>query len=192
MYVAERRGVPNLVLNRLWDTGLLVGWSQMRAGLLGMFCLVNCQNLVDLRLVEQVTQLLCRQDRPETRQTRLNHPGVSHGTVTRESVTSSFSAEVTVPSTCSLKNATNTHWSSDELHGTITDTHTAQRKSSSALPVSFVPSGVELVSGNTYINRNGTGRRAGANRRRSREFNVKRNVNLWHNLKSVMKPQRLF
>ena len=78
--------------------------------------------------------------------------GVSHGTVTRESVTSSFSAVVTVPSTCPLKNTTNTHGSSGELHGTITDTHTAQRKSSSALPVSFVPSGVELVSRNTYIN----------------------------------------
>ena len=64
-----------------------------------------------------------------------------------------FSAEVTVPSTCPLKNTTNTHESSGELHGTVTDTHTAQRKSSSALPVFFVPSGVELVSRNTYINR---------------------------------------
>ena len=72
--------------------------------------------------------------------------GVSHGTVIRES-------EVTVPSICPLKNTTNTHGSSGELHGTITDPHTAQRKSSSALPVSFVPSGVELVSRNTYISR---------------------------------------
>ena len=44
----------------------------------------------------------------------------------------------------------------------------------------------------TSAGRSGTVRRAGANPRRSREFNVKRNVNLWHNLKSVMKPQRLF
>ena len=42
----------------------------------------------------------------------------------------------------------------------------------------------------TSAGRNGTVRRAGANPRRSKEFNVKRNVNLWHNLKSVMKPQR--
>ena len=78
--------------------------------------------------------------------------GVSHGTGTRESVTSSFPAEVTVPSTCPLKNTTNTHGSSGELHGTITATHTAQRMSS-ALPVPFVSSGVELVSRTTYINR---------------------------------------
>ena len=61
--------------------------------------------------------------------------GESHGTVTREFVSSSFSAEVTVPSICPLKNTTNTHGSSGELHGTITDSHTAQRKASSALPV---------------------------------------------------------
>ena len=51
--------------------GLLLGWSQMRAGLLGMFCLVNSRNLVFLRLVEQVSQLLCRPARSETRQTHL-------------------------------------------------------------------------------------------------------------------------
>ena len=44
--------------------------------------------------------------------------GVSHGTLTREFVTSS-SAEVTVPSTCPLQNTTNTRGSSGELHGTI-------------------------------------------------------------------------
>ena len=38
-----------------------------------------------------------------------------------------------MPSTCRLKNATNTHGSSGELHGTITATHTAPRMSS-ALP----------------------------------------------------------
>ena len=118
--------------------------------------------------------------------------GVSHGTGTRESVTSSFPAEVTVPSTCPLKNTTNTHGLFGELHGTITATHTAQRMFS-ALPVSFVPFGVELVHGiRTSTERNATVRRAGANPRHSREFNVKRNVNSWHNLKSVMNPQRLF
>ena len=78
--------------------------------------------------------------------------GESHGTETREPVISSFSAEVAVPLTCLLKNATNTHRSSGELHGTITATHTAQRMFS-ALPVPFVPSGFDLVSRNTYINR---------------------------------------
>ena len=42
----------------------------------------------------------------------------------------------------------------------------------------------------TLAGRNGTVRRAGANPRRSREFNVKRNVNLWHNLKSRQKARR--
>ena len=78
--------------------------------------------------------------------------GVSHGTGTRESVISSFPAEVTVPSTCPLQNTTNTHGSPGELHGTTTATHAAQRMSS-ALPVSFVPSGVELVSLNSWHNR---------------------------------------
>ena len=93
--------------------------------------------------------------------------GVSHGTVTRESVTSSFSVEVTVPWTCPLNG------SSGELHRTITDTHTAQRKSSSALPVSFVPSGVELVSRNTYVNR----------KRRNRET-------CWRQSKALKRVQR--
>ena len=78
----------------------------------------------------------------------------------------------TAPSTCPLKNVTNTPESSGELHGTITATRTAC--------AAHVPAG-----------RNGTVRRAGANPRRSREFNVKRNVNLCHNLRSAMKPLSL-
>ena len=44
----------------------------------------------------------------------------------------------------------------------------------------------------TPAERNGTVRRAGAKSRRSKVLNVKRNVNWWRNLKSVMKLQRLF
>ena len=49
--------------------GLLLGWSQMRAGLLGMFCLVNGRNLVFLRLVRDRTSLsqtcyLAKSDQP--------------------------------------------------------------------------------------------------------------------------------
>ena len=103
--------------------------------------------------------------------------GESSGTETREPVISSFSAEVTVPSTYPLKNGTNTHGSSGELHGTITATHTAQRMFS-ALPVPFVSSGVKLVSRAAYTTeRNGTVRSAGANPKLSKEFYVKRNVN---------------
>ena len=58
----------------------------------------------------------------------------------------------TVSSTCPLKNATSTHGSFGELHGTITATHTAQRMSS-ALPAPFVPSGVALVSQAMSISR---------------------------------------
>ena len=53
-----------------------------------------------------------------------------------------------------------------------------------AHPVPIVPSGVELVSRATYISRK-------KRNRETREFNVKRDANLWRNLKSVMKPQRL-
>ena len=70
-------------------------------------------------------------------------------------VISSFPTPVvggTAPSTCPLKNVTNTLESSGELHGTITVTRTAQRMSS-AHPVLCVPSGVELVSRATYISR---------------------------------------
>ena len=69
-------------------------------------------------------------------------------------VISSFPTPVvggTAPSTCPLKNVTNTLESPGELHGTITVTRTAQRMSSH--PVPFVPSGVELVSRATYISR---------------------------------------
>ena len=56
----------------------------------------------------------------------------------------------TVPSACPLRNVTSTPESSGESHGTFTVTRTAQ---CSAHPVQFVPSGVELVSRATYINR---------------------------------------
>ena len=106
--------VPNLVLHRWWDMGLLLGWSQMRAGLLGMFCLVNGRNLVFLRLVEQVRQLLCRLDRSETRQTRLSHLECRMEQGHASLLLPVFSAEDTVPSTYPLKNTTNTHGSSGE------------------------------------------------------------------------------
>ena len=70
-------------------------------------------------------------------------------------VISSFPTPIvggTAPSACPLKNVINTPDSSGELHGTITVTRTAQRMSS-AHPVPFVPSGVELVSRATYISR---------------------------------------
>ena len=70
-------------------------------------------------------------------------------------VISSFPTPVvggTAPSTCPLMNATNTLESSGELHGTVTATRTAHRMSS-AHPVPFVPSGVELVSRATYFRR---------------------------------------
>ena len=47
------------------------------------------------------------------------------------------------------------------------------------------------VQSAAHADRNGTVRRAGANPRHSRESNVKRNANLWRNLKSVTKAQRL-
>ena len=56
----------------------------------------------------------------------------------------------TAPSTCPLKNVTDTPESSGELYGTITVTRTAQRMSS-AHPVPLVPFEVELVSRATYI-----------------------------------------
>ena len=62
-------------------------------------------------------------------------------------------------STYPLKNATNTHGSSGELHGTITASRSAHRMSS-AHTVSFVPSGVELVSRATNINRKKRNREA--------------------------------
>ena len=120
--------------------------------------------------------------------------GVSHGTETREPVISSFSAEVTVPSTYPLKNATNTHGSSGELHGTITAAHTV-RNASPLLHSLYLLSPLESSwchGIRTSTKRNGTVRRAGASPKLSKEFYVKRDVNLWHNLKSVMKPQRLY
>ena len=123
-----------------WDMGLLLGWR----GLLGMFCLVNSPAVggTSESALLSSGSLRNASNTPES-------SGVSHGT---GSVTSSFPAEVTVPSTCPLKNTTNTHGLFGELHGTITAAHAAQRMFS-ALPVSFVPSGVELVSRNTRINR---------------------------------------
>ena len=194
--------------------GFAAEWSQKRArfaerpsGLLGMFCLVNSRNLVFsslaitmqvstprsqvflcLRLVEQVIS-------SGPLRNASNTPGSSgepHGTETRQPVISSFSAEVTVPSTCPLNNATNTHGSSGEWHGIITATHTAQRMSS-AIPVPFVPLKSSWCHGlRTSTERNGSVRRAGANPKLSKEFYVKRNVNSWPNLKSVMMPQRPF
>ena len=73
----------------------------------------------------------------------------------KRAVISSFPTSAvggTAPSTCPLKTVTNTPESSGELHGTLTVTRTAQRMSS-AHPVPFVPSGVELVSRATYISR---------------------------------------
>ena len=71
--------------------------------------------------------------------------------------------------------------------------HVLRKRVSPAHPVPFVPSGVELVSRATYINRRKRKRetcwrQSNALKRVQRE----RNVNLWHNLNSVMKPQRLF
>ena len=66
-------------------------------------------------------------------------------------VISSFSAEVTAPSPCPLRNVTSTE-SSGESHGTVTVTRTAQRMPSAHL-VPVVPSGVELVSRASYISR---------------------------------------
>ena len=110
-------------------------------------------------------------------------------------VISSFPSPVlcgTAPSTCPLKNVTNAPELSGELHGTITAARIAHRMSS-AQSVSFVPSESSWCHElRTSAEGKGTVRRAGANPRRSREFNVKRNVNLWHNLKSVTKPQRPF
>ena len=106
--------------------------------------------------------------------------GVSHGTVTRESVTSSFSAEVTVPSTCLVSCMEQL-----QIH--------RLRNASPLLHSLYLLSPLEsswCQEIRTATERNGTVRRAGANPRRSREFNVKRYVNLWHNLKSVMKLQR--
>ena len=145
-------GVPNPVLHRCWDMGLLLGWSQVRAGLLGMFlpreqsepCLPAVGGTSESALMSSGS-FRDASNTPES-------PGVSRGTGTRESVTSSFLAEVTVPSTCPLKNTTNTHGTSGELHGTIAATNTAHRMFS-ALPVPLVTSGVEFVSRNTYINR---------------------------------------
>ena len=90
------------------------------------------------------------------------------GGTNEPAVTSSFSAEVTAPSPCPLRNVTGTPESSGESPGTVTATRTAQRMSSAHL-VPFVPSGVGLVllSLCTSAERNGTVRRAGANPRRS-------------------------
>ena len=158
--------------------GLLLGWSQIRArfaerpsGLLGMFCLVNSRNLVFsplamakqvstprsqvflcLRLVEQVSQLLFRPARSEMRQTRLSHLESRLEQRHASQLFPVFLLRSQCPRLIRSRMRTNTHGSSGELHGTITATHTAQRMSS-ALPVPFVPSGVELVSRATYINR---------------------------------------
>ena len=74
------------------------------------------------------------------------------GGTSEPAVISSFSAEVTAPSPCPLRNVTSTPESSGESHGTVTVTRTAQRMSSAHL-VPVVPSGVELVSRATYISR---------------------------------------
>ena len=74
------------------------------------------------------------------------------GGTNEPAVTSSFSAEVTAPSPCPLRNVTSTPESSGESYGTVTATRTAQRMSSAHL-VPVVPSGVELVSLATYISR---------------------------------------
>ena len=90
-------------------------------------------------------------------------------------VISSFPTPVVggaAPLTCPLKNVTNTPESSGELHGTITATHTAQRRSS-AHPVPLVPSGVELVSRATSISR----------KKRNRET-------CWSQSKALKKVQR--
>ena len=146
--VAQRRGVPNLVLKKVVGRGSVAGLEPDACG--------TFRNVLPRERSEPCFPAVGGTSESALMSSGLlrntsNTPessGVSHGTVTRESVTASFSAEVRVPSICPLKNTTNTHGSSGELHGTITDTFTAQRKSSSALPVSFVPFGVELVSRN--------------------------------------------
>ena len=67
------------------------------------------------------------------------------GGTSEPAVICSFSAEVTAPSPCPLRNVTSTPESSGESHGTVTVTRTAQRMPSAHL-VPVVPSGVELVS----------------------------------------------
>ena len=78
-----------------------------------------------------------------------------------------------------LRNVTSTPESSGESYGTVT--RTTKRMSSTHL--------VLVVPRATYISRKKRNRETCW---RQSKFNVKRNANLWRNLKSVTKPQRLF
>ena len=116
-------------------------------------------------------------------------PASAVGGTCGPAVISSFSAEVTAPSPSPLRNVTSTPESTGESCGTVQ----VQRN---ACPFHTLHWLFPLESSwchglRTSAERNVTVRRVGANPRRSREFNVKRNANLWRNLKSVTMPERL-
>ena len=182
----ERRGALGTVLSLRWNMGTQLGRSQPRARFVGKHSRVLKSLSQTLRL--RLGKIKCGQ------QLEANVLPSEQSTPSRDvvkvavledasvpwepgepAVISCFPSPFvggTAPSTCPLKNVTNTPELSRELHGTMTATRTAHRMSS-AQTVSFVPSGVELVSRATYISR----------RKRNRET-------CWRQSKALKRVQR--
>ena len=130
-----------------------LGRSQIRArlvgrpmGFLGMLCLVNSRHL--LAMLER-SSTGGHIGNPESRVFSCGYGKASEHAVissfpvsavggTSEPAVYSFSAEVTAPSPCPLRNVTSTLGSSGESHGTGTVTRTLQRMSSAHLAPAVV------------------------------------------------------
>ena len=145
--------VPGLVHSLRWNMGAQMGISQPRARF-------GSKHSSVLTSLSQTSYLLKVKGKGnKSRNSSLRHVSeIKRGLLESREQSAPFFDDVVkvaslpspfvggaAQSTCQFKNVTNTLESSGELHGTITATRTAQRMSS-AHPVPFIPSGVELVS----------------------------------------------